>query len=424
MPEESFAGAIQRASRAVANAEEAFHSRGSHAENFIDLTRTPSNELSEVPGTSRSQVNGEAEADYISTTTHPHDVPRHSRTQRLSTSLNQPVYGSGPAAAPPQLPLPWIQEPRPDPDDSLARVRAQRDRAQRAHIFQAHARGLFGNFQQFSSERDERAAIRRQRENHDAWLRTQARTRQLQEELQHQVEQDTILSSSQSPSPEPENTLSSGPGSPDTPPSLKPEMKATGLEATEIEAIDLTAVDDMVGLNDVIAKQRADAIASQRPAGATESGRTTFSAFKCPICMDILGRATVTKCGHIFCHKCIIDTLKWSADQHRQEHPNHKIHPGSCPVCRQALQIKDVKGTGRTLVPLRMKKFSLKRKRNDKGKGRADEIEVQGSRPPKKRQVAKGKGKRSATTPAPKREGTDDLFGEFTNEDYASGLVQ
>lgn len=409
MPEESFAGAIRRASRAVANAEEAFHSRGGQgADNPIDLTRSPPSPRhasSEDLGRASLQANGGAEADFISSTTHPHDSS-HTTRPRLSSSVNHPVYGStSPVPSHPQLF--WAPPPPADPEDSLARARSRRERAQ---IYQAHARGLLGNYQRVTSERDERAAIRRQRENHEAWLRTQARTRQFQENLQ-QREEDQPQSS-----PEPEYSLSSD-----------SETSSTAMTPkSELEAVDLTAVEDDEGLNDVIAKQRADVIMSQRPAGATDAGRTTFSAFKCPICMDILRSATVTKCGHMFCHKCIVDTLKWSANQHLEEHPGQKLHPGQCPVCRTSLAIKDVRGSGRTLVPIRMKKFTLKRKRLDKGKGKAIDSETDENLSRKKKKPAsrKRRNDRAPSSQARQRFGTDELFGEFTNDDYASGLVQ
>lgn len=404
MPEESFAGAIRRASRAVAHAEEAFHSRsGQETDNIIDLTRSPpSPRLASSEGIGRPslQANGGAEADYFSTTTHPHD-PSHTSRPRLSSSVNHPVYGSS-SALPSQPPFFWAPPPPADPEDSLARARSRR-----AQVYQAHARGLLGNYQRVSSERDERAAIRRQRENHEAWLRTQARTRQIQVNLQQEDQSQT--------SPEPESPFS------------EPDSSSTDMTPkSELEAVDLTTVEDDEGLSDVIAKQRADAIMSQRPAGATEAGRTTFSAFKCPICMDMLRFATVTKCGHMFCHKCIIDTLKWSSNQHLEEHPGLKSHPGQCPVCRTSLAIKDIRGNGRTIVPLHMKKFTLKRKRLDKGKGKAVDSELDDHWRRKKKKSAPSHAKRrnGKASSAPRRSGTEELFGEFTNDDYATGLVQ
>lgn len=411
--EESFAGAIQRASRAVANAEEAFHARaeGGNTDNVIDLTRsppTPPRASGEASGRPSLPVDSGAEADFISTTTHPHDTSRSTRP-RLSSSLDHPVYGSFSEASL-QPPLFWPDPPPLDLDDSLARARnrrAQNFRTQ-SRLSETQRPNALSTYHREVSRRDERTAIRRQQLNHENWLRTQARTRRIQEDLSQQ---------NQSLSPEPEFSLSSG----------VTTRSATMSPKSEPEAIDLTAVEDNEGLNEVIAKQRADAIMSQRPIGATEAGRTTFSAFKCPICMDNLRFATVTKCGHMFCHKCIVDTLKWSATQQREERPHQmrKTHPGHCPVCRSSLVIKDTKGSSRTLVPLHMKKFSLRMKRSlDKGKGRAVDAETDDNRKRKERKIANGRVRRGRTTSTSRRAGTEELFGEFTNDDYATGLVQ
>ena len=407
MSEETFAGAIRRASRAVANAEEAFQSRAGHnADNFIDLTRSPPSPphlTSEVAGRTSRTRNGGADADFISITTHPHDTSHHSRP-RLSSSIDQPVYGPRPPTFPDTSGFFTGFTPA-DPNDSLTRARNRR-----AQAFQAQARipspgSLIGNYQSGVFRRDEQVAIRRQRENHENWLRTQARTRRIQEDLQREQPSDSAS--------EPDLSLSSGQTTP----------SATMSPKSQPEAIDLTAVEDNEGLREVLAKQREDAIMSQRPAGATEAGRTTFSAFKCPICMDNLHFATVTKCGHMFCHKCIVDTLKWSTDRHLQDNPGSKRQSGQCPVCRTSISLKEGRGVGRTLVPLRMMKLSLKRKLLDqKGKGKAVEREAEDPHKRKKRKMEAARVKRSGSS-SRKRSGTEELFGEFTNDDYASGLV-
>src|SRR4030095_16103840 len=56
----------------------------------------------------------------------------------------------------------------------------------------------------------------------------------------------------------------------------------------EIESVDLTEVNNSVGLQQALAKQRQDAIRAQiKHDGVDKSvGRTTLSSYKCPICMD------------------------------------------------------------------------------------------------------------------------------------------
>jgi hypothetical protein len=170
----------------------------------------------------------------------------------------------------------------------------------------------------------------------------------------------------------------------------------------QIETVDLSGVDGKAALQDALAKQREDAIAAQKPNTSTENGRTTFTAYKCPICMDTLTNATTTVCGHLFCHQCIVDTINWSAAHQRQVN-NRRTIKGVCPVCRKALKANDAPGNGRNLVPLELKLLNkLKRKLDDKGKGKAVEEKV------------KGKGRPSKKM---KRETSQELFNAFTLQD-------
>jgi hypothetical protein len=79
--------------------------------------------------------------------------------------------------------------------------------------------------------------------------------------------------------------------------------------------------------------------------------------------------------GHLFCHKCIIDTLRFSEQQRRGDDAVGNKAKGTCPVCRKPLARKDVPGAGRTLVPLEIK---LTTKRDLKGKGVAGRSAVPG----------------------------------------------
>lgn len=143
-----------------------------------------------------------------------------------------------------------------------------------------------------------------------------------------------------------------------------------------IEAVDLTEVNDDSSLAKVLAKQREDAIKAQ---AATESreGRTTLTATKCAICMDTPTDATTTVCGmcvnlslslsflsditeylfmivgHMFCHKCIIDSLRY--EEQRSLATSAKATRGKCPACRKLLSKKDTPGTRRDLIPLQFK---------------------------------------------------------------------
>jgi hypothetical protein len=175
----------------------------------------------------------------------------------------------------------------------------------------------------------------------------------------------------------------------------------------EIEAVDLTDINNESDLSKAISKQQQDAIQAQtkQSHGHSPPGRTSLTSYKCPICMDTPEDATSTICGkpaipspspnltptnphsppflpgHLFCHTCILSTLHFSQQQHRDHHQHqaHHQHPdrpptpysqktkGTCPVCRKPLARKDEPGPGRTLVPLDLK---LTTARQLKGKAR------------------------------------------------------
>ena len=355
---QTFANAIRRASRAVESTGQAFQARaGPSNSEIVDLTDSP-------PAEGRNDPRHMRDSEFAMAT-HPQDSRQQMRG--LST-LHQPIFGYAPIFAP--------GPPVEDRTDSAVRARHRR-----ARIIQ-NQRSERRHF----DERAEREAIRRQQENHAAWQRTQARTRQLRE----QHESESAISAPQTPTTSAVDSIfgDSRDSSPFTMPSTE-----------KIESVDLTKVDDNKAVAAVLAKQRADAIEAQKPNTSTEAGRTTFTAYKCPICMESLKDATTTVCGHLFCHKCIIDTLKWSAAQRQNESGNRKIN-GVCPVCRKPIGIRDVPGNGRTLVPVELKFLTKKRKRDDKGKGKAVEVD------------AKGKGKKM------KRETSQEFFSMYINDEY------
>jgi hypothetical protein len=140
--------------------------------------------------------------------------------------------------------------------------------------------------------------------------------------------------------------------------------------------------------------------------------------------------ATATVCGHLFCHQCIIDTLKYSVLQ-RNDGVQGGRKKGLCPNCRKPLELKDgPKDKGRALVPLALKLVTRKRKRSE-------EEGVTKSRKIKRKSVVKGEtlssdnedGNSFMRGAAQRRqtrkkarnftEDDDDLFGEFTNFDDA-----
>jgi hypothetical protein len=69
--------------------------------------------------------------------------------------------------------------------------------------------------------------------------------------------------------------------------------------ASEVEAVDLTEVNDESDLSKAISKQQQDAVQAQMKDSQVEdsAGRTPLSSYKCPICMDTPEDATSTVCG-------------------------------------------------------------------------------------------------------------------------------
>ncbi|KGO67633.1 Zinc finger, RING-type [Penicillium italicum] len=125
-----------------------------------------------------------------------------------------------------------------------------------------------------------------------------------------------------------------------------------------IETIDMTDDSSAAALARTVAKQRADAIKAQASA-EKESNLSPLLAYKCPICMETPVDATSTSCGHLFCHKCIIDCLKMS--ERTRGGDSSKQHKGTCPVCRTPISRKEVPGKSKNLIPL----LFLTKKRGD-----------------------------------------------------------
>ncbi|KAL9106137.1 MAG: hypothetical protein Q9227_008785 [Pyrenula ochraceoflavens] len=153
--------------------------------------------------------------------------------------------------------------------------------------------------------------------------------------------------------------------------SIKNEPDQSAFEPN-IEEIDLTNVNDGSALADTLAKQREDAVRAQNSTKTDEDQRkSSLKEYKCPVCMDVPENATVTICGHLFCHKCINDTLRFGEEQHRYDTNKPR---GNCPVCRKPLARVE-KGKNPTLIPLEMK---LVTRSQLKGKGKAKEVDDPG----------------------------------------------
>jgi hypothetical protein len=165
----------------------------------------------------------------------------------------------------------------------------------------------------------------------------------------------------------------------------------------EAEMIDLRDVDDTHDLAAVLAQQRQQAIVAQNPPKKPEEKdytKSDMTHYKCPVCMDVLTNATATACGmsydlppflhqsclhvlmclslgHLFCHKCIIDTLKFGERRAEEE---GKPPKGNCPVCRKPISRNERSGNSKQMIQLKLmtrgKKKEVESVSQDKGKGK------------------------------------------------------
>ncbi|KAI5289344.1 SUMO-targeted ubiquitin ligase complex subunit slx8 [Ascosphaera aggregata] len=106
------------------------------------------------------------------------------------------------------------------------------------------------------------------------------------------------------------------------------------------DSVDLTdEEEDCSALADVLSRQRQDAVLAQ-----TERAQSGNSGIA----------------GHLFCHKCIIDTLRHNEvarPDGRTQNPR-----GTCPACRKSITGNDLPGRQRFLIPLEFKLSTRPRK--------------------------------------------------------------
>ncbi|KAK4954870.1 hypothetical protein LTR10_007062 [Elasticomyces elasticus] len=119
----------------------------------------------------------------------------------------------------------------------------------------------------------------------------------------------------------------------------------------DIEFLDLTG-SPTTTTQTLLQAQQADMIAAQTSSSEQPQriGKRT-----CIICMEPYTNATITSCGHIYCHECLTMALKAGEK-------NSERGMGNCPVCRKSVSRK--KAGGMVAVSFMTKKGF------GKGKGR------------------------------------------------------
>ncbi|KAL8785081.1 MAG: hypothetical protein Q9213_003586 [Squamulea squamosa] len=120
-------------------------------------------------------------------------------------------------------------------------------------------------------------------------------------------------------------------------------------ENPEVAHLDLVDVDDDGGLSKVLEQQQAAAIKEQQ--GLQGDVPTKLSNVQCIICMEPMTDMTVTHCGHIFCHTCIMEALIAGENQGEPGKGTSK-----CPVCRKKVaRPKEKSRDKREVIPLEIK---------------------------------------------------------------------
>lgn len=376
--------ALHNADMALRNAQAAFRQgRLAHANsnNVVDLTAS-------------SDDNNDD--SFMTQTRHPHDT--NHRISRPATSMNDPdlmaALNSNPANPTPGQRVFWQMQMQQFGQFGQLAGRHQDLPSFRSYLEPNIHVGpppdpspsYYVTRPQNAATADEQA-IRRQRQARRDWARNQRllQIRRAREAAQAgasavQARNDnqfregamdenrsrsssvTSLSSSDSDSASPSSSYPS-------------ETQTTENSTMPSNTIDLTGVDDTTVLSAVLAKEQQAAIAAQPHSQNSQTAtKSAFGNYKCAICMDSPKDATTTICGHLFCHRCIIDSLRWSERQRREEQaPGRRVN-GLCPVCRKSLQSKDVTMASNRasggLVTLEIKQ--IPRKQYEKNKKQAD----------------------------------------------------
>lgn len=158
---------------------------------------------------------------------------------------------------------------------------------------------------------------------------------------------------------------------------------------TQSQSIDLTTFEpeDQPSTQDkLLSLQQQSAIAAQSAIPSTSKDAssssskdhaTPLSTYRCAICMDTPTSATTTICGHVFCHTCLKDSLKWSAQQRRDDAGLHgrrapNAGTGLCPVCRKVLHNKEG-GSKPSIVGLEIRTMTRKDWERKKKQDKIDE---------------------------------------------------
>ena len=125
--------------------------------------------------------------------------------------------------------------------------------------------------------------------------------------------------------------------------------RARGTPIDDVEELDLT--NDTPSAEEALLQQQQQETIEAQQAGE-KADPVKIGRCQCIICMDSYTNATVTTCGHIFCHECLTQALVVGEK-------NSDSGVGNCPVCRKPVSRKKAN----QMIPVNfMKKSAFKRK--------------------------------------------------------------
>ncbi|KAK5735916.1 hypothetical protein LTR17_007751 [Elasticomyces elasticus] len=118
----------------------------------------------------------------------------------------------------------------------------------------------------------------------------------------------------------------------------RPAAPSNNNNTEEFESLDLTN-SPTTTTQTLLQAQQADMILTQQATTTTSSDSAPQRIGKrtCIICMEPYTNATITSCGHIYCHECLTMALKAGEK-------NSERGMGNCPVCRKSVSRKKTGG--------------------------------------------------------------------------------
>lgn len=119
----------------------------------------------------------------------------------------------------------------------------------------------------------------------------------------------------------------------------------------DVEELDLTN-EAPSAEEELLRAEQEKAVKAQQPEQGP-TGPLKIGQMTCIICMETYTNATVTHCGHIYCHECLTQALKAGEK-------NSDRGVGTCPVCRKPVKRKKTQRAPQIIPIAFMKQSAFK----------------------------------------------------------------